>query len=214
MNNKAVIFDFDGTIADTNDIILESWQHTYMEITGKKEDPAVICGRFGEPLKESMEIAFPGVPVDKCIELYRGYQATIYEDRITLFPGVTELLEKLKADGYKVVLLTSRQYDFTMKGLDKFGIRNIFDAIVTCEDTEKHKPDPEPMYAALKKGGLEKENAVMIGDSRFDIMCAHRAGVKGALVKWSVAQPVPPEEGEGKPDYIIEKPEDILEIMK
>lgn len=214
MNNKAVIFDFDGTIADTNDIILESWQHTYVSITGEKEDPAVICSRFGEPLRESMEIAFPGVPAEKCIELYRGYQATIYEDRITLFPGVTELLKELKRRGYKVVLLTSRQYDFTMKGLDKFGIRDMFDAIVTCEDTEKHKPDPEPMYAALKKADLREEDALMIGDSRFDIMCAHRAGVKAGLVKWSVAQPDEPEEGEERPDYVINKIEDILDIIK
>lgn len=214
MNYKAVIFDFDGTIADTNDIILESWQHTYQELTGKKEDPEIICSRFGEPLKESMEMAFPEIAPEKSIKLYRGYQATIYEDRIKLFPGMKDLLNKLNQEGLKVVLLTSRQYDFTMKGLNKFDIKKNFDAIVTCEDTENHKPDPEPMYAALAKAGIAKGDAFMIGDSRFDIMCAHRAGVKAALVDWSVAQPVAPSEGEAKPDYIIREAEDILEIAK
>ena len=212
MKFNTFIFDFDGTIADTNDIILQSWQHTYRTLTGKEENPDVIQSRYGEPLRESMEQAFPDVDPYEAMELYRNYQAEIFEDCVTEFPHVTKVLKELKAAGKQLVILTSRQRDFTMRGLDKMGVTELFDAIITCDETDAHKPDPEPMYRALKASGASEEESVMIGDSRFDIMCAHRAGVKGALVAWSVAQPVAPSEGEAKPDYIIKEMEDILEF--
>lgn len=212
MKFNTFIFDFDGTIADTNDIILQSWQHAYRTLRGKEEDPDLIQSRYGEPLKESMEQAFPEVDPHEAMELYRGYQADIFEEWVKEFPGVTEVLKELKTRGKQLVILTSRQNDFTMRGLNKMGITELFDAIITCDETDAHKPDPEPMYRALAKSGASEEESLMIGDSRFDIMCAHRAGVKGALVAWSVAQPVAPEEGEAKPDYIIKTMEDILEF--
>ncbi len=213
MKFNTVIFDFDGTVADTNKLIIDSWQHTYRVLTGREQDEDILKATFGEPLAISLENAFPDVPVDESINIYREHQLEIYEELIEPFNGMPELIKLLKEKGYKVGLLTSRLRPSTMIGLEKFGIVSYFDSIITLENCTKHKPDPEPMLVALKSLEAKPEEAIMIGDSLFDIRCAHNAGVEAALVSWAVALSDPPTEGEDKPEYILNKAEDLLEVI-
>ena len=213
MKFNTVIFDFDGTVADTNKLIIDSWQHTYRVLTGREQDEDILKATFGEPLAISLENAFPNVPVDESINIYREHQLEIYEELIEPFNGMPELIKLLKEKGYKVGLLTSRLRPSTMIGLEKFGIVSYFDSIITLENCTKHKPDPEPMLVALKSLEAKPEEAIMIGDSLFDIRCAHNAGVEAALVSWAVALSDPPTEGEDKPEYILNKAEDLLEVI-
>ncbi len=213
MKVNTIIFDFDGTVADTNKLIIDSWQHTYRVLTGKEQDEEILKATFGEPLAISLENAFPNVPVEESIDIYRKHQLQIYEDLIEPFDGMTNLIKLLKEKGYKVGLLTSRLRPSTMIGLEKFGIVPYFDSIITHEDCPKHKPDPEPMFIALERLEAKPEEAIMIGDSLFDIRCAHNAGVKAALVSWAVALSNPPTEGKDKPEYILDKAEDLLEVI-
>lgn len=213
MKFNTVIFDFDGTVADTNKLIIDSWQHTYRVLTGREQDEDILKATFGEPLAISLENAFPDVPVDESINIYREHQLEIYEELIEPFNGMPELIKLLKEKGYKVGLLTSRLKPSTMIGLEKFGIVSYFDSIITLENCTKHKPDPEPMLVALKSLEAKPEEAIMIGDSLFDIRCAHNAGVEAALVSWAVALSDPPTEGEDKPEYILNKAEDLLEVI-
>ena len=101
----------------------------------------------------------------------------------------------------------------TMAGLRKFGLEDDFDAIVTADDTTKHKPDPEPVLITLEKLGAKPEEALMIGDSMFDIKCAHNAGVKAVLVGWAEAVSEEDLNGPDRPEYFIEKAEDLFEIV-
>lgn len=213
MKFNTVIFDFDGTVADTNKLIIDSWQHTYRVLAGREQDEDILKATFGEPLAISLENAFPDVPVDESINIYREHQLEIYEELIEPFNGMPELIKLLKEKGYKVGLLTSRLKPSTMIGLEKFGIVSYFDSIITLENCTKHKPDPEPMLVALKSLEAKPEEAIMIGDSLFDIRCAHNAGVEAALVSWAVALSDPPTEGEDKPEYILNKAEDLLEVI-
>ena len=126
-----------------------------------------------------------------------------------------ELLIEVKARGYKTALVTSRLGFTTEQGLKKYGIDKCFDVIVTADDTTRHKPDPEPVNIALGKLGSTAEEAVMLGDTMFDIFCAKNAGVKSVLVSWSMALGGRTIEDMGNeaPDYIIEKPEELFEII-
>lgn len=208
---KAVLFDFDGTIFDTNKLILESWHEVFRVKGGAKSDDEILA-TFGEPLVISMEKWFPGQS-EECIKIYRGYQKDIFFEKIEIYEGMGELIKKLKALGFLNAIVTSRLVSSTTETLEKYDLMRYFDAVVTCEDTGKHKPDPEPALLALEKLGVAADEAVMIGDSKFDIKCAHNAGIKGVLVGWSEAKGDIPETGDDAPDFIIEKAEDLLEIL-
>ncbi|HVI42752.1 MAG TPA: HAD-IA family hydrolase, partial [Anaerovoracaceae bacterium] len=193
---------------------LQSWQHTFRTVEGKERPEEDIIGTFGEPLYVTMEKLLPQIPVEEGVSIYRSFHYSKFTDLINVFPGILELLEELKARGYKTGIVTSRLSATTEIGLKKYDMAKYFDAIVTCDDTDKHKPDPEPVYIALERLGSKPEESIMIGDSMFDILCAKNAGVKAVLVSWALAVSEEDQTGENAPDYIIEKAEDLLGILE
>lgn len=211
---KAVLFDYDGTLMDTNNIILESWQHTFRAIKGQEHPEKELYATFGEPLSYTMERFFPGEDVDRCVEIYRNYQLDHYQKLIEMFPGMVELVKDLKDRGYLTGVVTSRLPSTTFQGLDKYGLTPYFDAVVTCADTDKHKPDPEPALLCLEKLGVQPSEAVMIGDTTYDILCGKRAGVKSGLVGWSVAYTEELLQGETKPDFIMNTAEELYRELE
>ncbi len=211
---STVLFDFDGTVMDTREVILQSWQYTFRTLEGKEHDPAEIYRTFGEPLEYTMRDLFPHVDVREAVDIYRSYHKNNFGELIRVFPGVSELLERLKADGYQIGLVTSRLKNTTVEGLEAYGLLRYFDDLVTCDDTAKHKPDPEPILAALRKLNSKPEQAVMVGDTMFDIGCARNAGVMSVLVNWSVSVSEEEKTGSDGPDFVIDKAADLLKILE
>ena len=209
---KAILFDFDGTIIDTNQVIINSWQAVFQAMKGRDHDVEEIVSTFGEPLFITMERWFPG-RAEECIQIYRNFQKDIFFDMIKICPGMDDLIKKLKLAGYKNAIVTSRLTSSTMGTLEKYDLARYFDAFVTCDDTKKHKPDPEPVLIALEKLGISADEAIMIGDSKFDIECARNAGVKQVLVDWSITMKPEERTGRNAPTYLIEKAEDLFEIL-
>lgn len=211
-NIKAVLFDFDGTIMDTNEVIINSWQHTFRNLTGKEADVNMLLGTFGEPLEISIDKMLPEFSRDDAMRIYREYQYCNFKGLISLFPGVVEVLRELKEKDIKTAIVTSRLRRTTMEGIEKFDLHDFFDTVVTMEDTKKHKPDAEPAFEALRRLDIEAEKAIMVGDSKFDIMCARNAGVKSVLVDWSVAAQA--ESGiENKADFKIRSLKELLDFV-
>ena len=210
---NTVLFDFDGTVMDTTGVIVDSWQHTFRTIEGKERPVQEIIATFGEPLEVTMSKFFPRFDTAEAISIYRSFHRDNFGERIKLFPGVKELLVALKEKGYKTGLVTSRLKGTTMEGLERYGIKDCFDAIVTCDDCEKHKPDPEPINITLQKLDSKPEGSIMLGDTMLDILCAKNAGVKSVLVGWAVAVSEDEKTGENAPDYVIETAEELFEIL-
>lgn len=211
---NTVLFDFDGTVMDTNNLILQSWQHTFRTVEGKERPAEEIFATFGEPLFITMEKFLPQIPAEEGVEIYRSYHYDNFTELIKVFPGILELLKELKTRGYKTGIVTSRLRHTTDLGLKKYDMEQYFDVVITVEDTDKYKPDPEPVKAALERLRSKPEEAVMVGDSIFDILCARGAGVKAVLVSWALAVGGENETGGNAPDYIIEKAEDLLDILE
>ncbi len=210
---NTVLFDFDGTIMDTNEVILQSWQHTFKTVEGKERPVEDILGTFGEPLYVTIEKMLPQITAEVGAEIYRSFHYEHFIDLISIFPGIIELMEELKKRGCKIGLVTSRLRHTTEIGLRKYDLEKYFDTIVTCDDTEKFKPDPEPALVALEKLGSRSEESIMVGDSMFDILCGKGAGVKTVLVGWALAISEEERTGVNAPDYTIEKAEDLLDIL-
>lgn len=210
-----VLFDFDGTLMDTNDVIIKSWDHTFRSLGRKEKSPEELIKTFGEPLELTLANFFPDIPVEESIEIYRQYQRENLTRLIDLFPGIKEMLEKLKHQGFKMALVTSRLKTTTQMGVDKFDLAKYFDVVITADDTTKHKPDPEPILITLDKLGSKPENAIMLGDTLFDIRCARNAGVESVLVSWSMALAgmTMQKLGTDAPDWIIDTPQQLLDII-
>ncbi|MDO4834236.1 MAG: HAD family hydrolase [Bacillota bacterium] len=211
-----LVFDFDGTLMDTNNVIIQSWQHTYRTLTGREGDMDYILGTFGEPLEESMRNTFPDVPAEEAVDVYRSWHREHFWEMIELFPGIREMLDEVKKRGYKTGIATSRVEKTLYQGLDKYDLRDYFDEIIAAEEVKHHKPDPECIYKVLDKLHTAPERAAMIGDTRLDMMCAHNAGAKAILVSWSLSlagkriEDFPEEES---PDCIIETAMDLFNAI-
>ena len=219
-----VVFDFDGTIADTNQLIIGSWQAVFRARRGVEGEISDILATFGEPLYYTMEKLFPEFDVEESVDIYRSYQKEIFVDQIEIFPGMKELVLELKERGYKVGIATSRLRASTLLGLNKFGLEDKIDALVTVEDTDKHKPDPEPALICLEKLGSTPDESIMLGDSAYDMGCGKNAGMTTVLVGWSevaksgVESTAKERKTDGEvdifaPDYIIEEAEDLWKIL-
>lgn len=211
---KYILFDFDGTLVNTNDVILASWQHTYRHYLGHEMPVDHITSCFGEPLLLTMEREFPGVDPQESADVYRQFQLENADKLVTIFPGIKELLADLKAAGYVLGIVTSRTRESALRYMDMFGITSYFSDLVTCDDTTVHKPNPEPILLAMSKLGASAEESIMIGDSPFDIKCANNAGVDSVMVNWRITCDETSVIDDAKVDYWLHQPSDLVELLK
>lgn len=211
---KYILFDFDGTLVNTNDVILASWQHTYRHYLGHEMPVDHITSCFGEPLLLTMEREFPGVDPQESADVYRQFQLENADKLVTIFPGIKELLADLKAAGYVLGIVTSRTRESALRYMDMFGITSYFSDLVTCDDTTVHKPNPDPILLAMSKLGASAEESIMIGDSPFDIKCANNAGVDSVMVNWRITCDETSVIDDAKVDYWLHQPSDLVELLK
>jgi len=214
LRKKYIIFDFDGTLFDSNGIILDSWQAVFRHYTGAPGDEREIYRSFGETIRYTSHRFFPNEDVDETVALYRKYQEENYAGKIGLFDGIPELLDQLKDSGRSLSIVTSRTRKTSLEYIDSLDIRKYFDVLVTCDDTDAHKPDPKPLLIALDELGADKSESIMLGDTKFDIGCGNNAGVECALVGWSHDIDEAEMKSLGfRPDYRLQKPVDLLPLI-
>ena len=230
MKKRYIIFDFDGTLANTNDIIVASWQATFENYLGQSMPVREIEATFGEILVNTIGRLLPEAPVNEVVDYYRAYQDSHQQDyEVYVFEGVRELLEQLRARGCIIGVGTSRTSYSFWNYMKKLGMEHLVDEVVTMNDVTSHKPDPETIDAVLKKMMVHagepfdddygipdsvRDAAIMIGDTKYDIGCANNAGVDSVMVGWSHYVDEEQMLAEGfVPTYRLERPEQILEII-
>ncbi|SHI63324.1 pyrophosphatase PpaX [Geosporobacter subterraneus DSM 17957] len=207
---KYILFDLDGTLLDTNELIVQSFRHTYKEHLNKDVPREYIIQSFGEILRTTLERECKDC-VEAALTTYRSFQQEHFESYITLHLGVREALEKLTAKGYKLGIVTSRLNESALRGLKFFDIEGYFHSIIGADDTDLHKPDPTPARMALEAMGGRAEEAVLVGDSPFDIQCAKNTGMVSVAVGWSAL----PREVymQYEPDYVVDTMEELVELI-
>lgn len=207
---KYIIFDFDGTVANTNGIIIDSWQAAFKKYLGHTISAEEIEKTFGETIEYTIKHLLPDTEWTEVRDFFRAYQKNECKVELEPFDGVEELLMELKKRGYVMAIATSRTCTSYRTYIGKLGYSKYFDVEITMEDVSAHKPDPECMYAAMDKLGATADECLMIGDTRFDIGCAYNAGIDSVLIKWSHAI----GEMNWQPTYEAETPADILRILE
>lgn len=180
-----VIFDFDGTLADTNGLIINSFKHIYCKYLGEdKFDHDYILTTFGEPLELTLKRDFSGFKYEDVLGSYREYQVDRFEKEVSLYETVKETIKYLKEKDIKIGIATSRIKSSTLSALKKFNIDEYFQVLIAADDVVNHKPDKEPLIKAIKGLNSNIENTLYVGDSKFDMECAINAEVTPVLVGW------------------------------
>jgi pyrophosphatase PpaX len=207
---SAYLFDADGTLIDTVELIYQCFVHTCGMFANRKVSREEVIGQIGLPLKRNFEFFLGNLSPEKLEQArieHMRYQLEIYRDYLAIFPDVKEALVVLKARRKKLGVVTSRMMETLKLYLDTFGIFNLFDVCITPPDTEKHKPEPEPVQEALRRIGLKPNEALVVGDAEFDIESGSRAGTDTAFVSWSHT---PVESLAIEPTYVISSLKELL----
>jgi len=181
---ETVLFDLDGTVIDTGPLIAESFRHAVRTVLGDPiDDEEMLAYVGGWSLREQMFRLSP----DRCEELVEAYRA-YNEPRhsgLEFCAGMRELLLELHVGGARLGLVTAKRRSTVEIAFGHLpGLEGVFDVIVTSEDTELHKPNPEPLLLALRKLETTPAEAAYVGDSPFDVEAAKAAGLRSIAVTW------------------------------
>jgi len=185
------LFDLDGTLIDSIDLILRSYRHTLKTHRGIEppDDPAEI---------------------QAMVATYRDYNLANHDAMVRPYDGVADEVLRLKAQGKRLGLVTSKMRSGALRGLGVAGLAAAFDVVIGSDDVQHPKPHPEPVIMALDRLGATPAGTVFIGDSRHDLECGRAAGVQTAAVLWG---PFSRDDlADLAPDYWLETPADLARL--
>ena len=208
---KAFLFDLDGTLLDSIELILSSFDHTARTHLGEELDRSHWLKGLGTPLRDQLRhIAESPDALPELLKTYIDYNLEKHDDMARPYPGIVEVVRELHQRPVKLALVTSKLSKGAGRGLRLLGLEDQFDVRICADDVERGKPDPEPVLKALDALGVAAADAVFVGDSPHDIEAGRRAGVATAVVSWG---PFPREKLEASgPDYWIDEPVQLLDL--
>lgn len=174
----------DGTLTQTNQLIFDSFNFIAQKYQGKTLTPSEITALFGPP-EEGALIPIVGEELlPQAMEEYLSFYRANHQRLARLYPGIREVLNEVKQKGKLLALFTGKGIHTTTITLEEFGLKDLFDCVVTGNDVVNHKPSAEGIRKILDRFNLNPDEAVMVGDSASDINASRSAGVKIAAVLW------------------------------
>lgn len=180
-----VLFDLDGTIIDSIDLIVDSYLHTFRAhgLAGFSREE--IIEGIGTPLVAVFsQLTDDALVIDEWIATYRAFNLAHHDTMVRPFPGVVEMVQRVHGAGRRLGLVTSKNNAGARRGLALAGLDDVMEVIVGADDVTRHKPDPEPVLQALRLMGVDARDAIYIGDSHHDMASGRAAGVRTLAVCW------------------------------
>ncbi|HZG73182.1 MAG TPA: pyrophosphatase PpaX [Chondromyces sp.] len=210
-NITTLLFDLDGTLINTNELIISSFLHTLNHYYPEKYKREDVYPFMGPTLEETFSKMNPD-RTEEMMAHYRKFNHENHDALVTEFEGVFETIRTLKENNYKLAIVSTKLNDTIHKGLKLTHLDQFFDVVIGLDDVEHAKPHPEPLFKALEALGSKPEEAIMIGDNYHDIEGGKNAGTLTAGVAWSL---------KGKdflmkyePDFMLETMPDLLNILE
>lgn len=207
---KLVIFDFDGTLMDTNSIIVESLNEAVKAYLNRELTEEELMAILGRPIVEQMEMV-SREHRDDMVAFYRNYYRSHQEGRVWPFEGVKDLLEALRSKGIRCAILTNKGRNGLAKALKAHELEDFFDHTISADDIVNTKPNPQGILEILAILGVSPDEALMVGDSAHDIEAGKNACVETVLVSWTIISKA--SLAHLKPDIIIDHPMDLLKSL-
>jgi len=206
MRFPVVLFDFDGTIVDSGAIIIASFRHAARTVLRREIPDAWIAARVGGAGLYEQMAEIDADRVDELVTSYREHNEPLH-DQLECCVGMLDVLERLHAEGRRLGIVTAKRHATVELAFARLPLRDYFEIVVGSDDTERHKPHPEPILFALEKLGARPETAVYVGDSPFDVGAARAAGVHAIGVTWGGIHDM------DDADEIVSTPEELLAAL-
>jgi pyrophosphatase PpaX len=209
---RVVLFDLDGTLIDSGAIILASMRHATLTVLEREiEDEILMAAVGGAGLVEQMQLLDPH-RADELVRVYREHNEPLHET-LEAIPGVLDVLPRLRAEGRRLGIVTAKRrqtVDLAFAALPE--LEPLFDAVVGSEETERHKPEPDPLLHALALLDAEPGEAAYVGDSPFDLRAARAGGLHAVAVTWGGIHPEERLRAE-EPDAVVASAEELLDVL-
>lgn len=194
-----VLFDLDGTLANTIPLIIASYQHAFRTVLSEEVDEDVARAWIGRPLLDALLEEAPdhGHELDR---VYREWNVANTERLIRSYPGVPDMLTELGEAGVRMGVVTSKRHFQATLAMELVGITGLIDLVSTLESTAEHKPHPAPLLHAATVLDVDPLDCVYVGDATVDVLAAGAAGMSSVAVPW----------GAGLPDHLRDAGADHL----
>jgi len=181
-----VIFDIDGTLVDSVDLIVASYQNAFRQVLGREGDETEIRTWIGQSLRDSLTRAFPGSPdqVAVATTAYLDWNEAHMPSCLKACAGMVELTADLAKAGIRLGAVTSKRAKNAAWSLELADLAETVPLLVTADETDRHKPDPAPLLLAAHKLDVSPQQCVYVGDAATDIEAAQRAGMGSVAVTW------------------------------
>jgi len=181
---QCIVFDMDGTLTQTNQLIYDSFNHIAQKYAGKKYSIPEIHAMFGPPEEEALLHIVRSELMESAMKDYLTFYRLHHNRLARLFPGINEILQFSRDSGIKLALFTGKGSHTTRITLQEFHIEKYFDYVVTGNDVVHRKPSAEGLRKIMEHFALQPDDVLMVGDAMSDVKAAHEAGVKIAAVVW------------------------------
>jgi len=174
----------DGTLTHTNELIYAAFNHVAKKYQGKEYTPKEISAMFGPPEDGAIENLVGKDRLDAAMTDLVEFYRTNHDAMAGTYDGVIEILQFLKERGALIALFTGKGIKTAVITMEKLGMKNFFDMVVTGSDVVNHKPSAEGIQKIINRFGLDPKNVLMVGDAVADVKAAREAGVSIAAVVW------------------------------
>ena len=210
---KIVILDFDGTLGNTTAVITRTTQATIAEMGLPSRTDEECASMIGLRLVEIPPVLFPGYEVD--VDLYAQTYRRLFhefnvEGAVELYPTVAETLKELKNRGLILTIASSRSNASLMQYIENLGMSDIITYVLGANDVREGKPNPEAVNRTLSHFGISAENAIVVGDTVFDIQMGKNAGTYTCGVTYGNGS----RESMADADWLIDNFSRLLEITR
>lgn len=209
MRLKLFIFDLDGTLIDSY-MDIGMCVNGVLRSMGRQEiKPDSVKNWIGGGARGLLEKLFPSEEIDRALELFRKYYRENPAVYTKAYKGIREVLTHLKAMEKRLAVVTNKMEDLSVEILKRLNLYHYFDMVVGGDTFPEKKPSPVPIKEVLRWLGVDAKEAVMIGDTDTDVRAGKDAGVWTALANWGYVR----MDGV-KPDFVLHKPEDIINLLE
>lgn len=209
---QGVLFDLDGTLLDTHDLILASFRHATRAVLGVQIPDEKLMARVGVPLLDQMgDFTDDPAMQQELVDVYREHNARVHDELVRIFPGVQASVETLREKGLALGVVTSKRSDIARNGLRVFGLEDAFAFVIGSDSCARHKPDPDPVLLGCERLGLDPSVCAYVGDSPFDLQASRAAGTYTVAATWGMfPEAVLLAE---HPDAVCRAPKELVGLM-
>jgi pyrophosphatase PpaX len=211
MRFPVVLFDLDGTVIDSGAIILASMRHAAKEVLGAEPPDELLMSAVGGPGLEAQMRSLSPEFVEELVRVYRAHNEPLH-DGIASFSGIDDVLVRLKDEGRRLGIVTAKRRETVELAFARVPLGHLFETVVGGDETERHKPDPEPLLLAAARLGVGPDQCAYVGDSPFDVRAAKAARMHAIAVTWGGIhdrERLVPE----RPEALVDTPQELYGVL-